>query len=194
MRARLLLGVAAVLALGATLAWPYRQDPPSSAPPADELALDLTLRRQDVTLQSGPAGEDSPAVGLDLADLAGNLKPVQPAAFSISRPSLEDLGPPPELPLAFSPAKATAPGVFVPRPRTQDDWLQKQSRPRQYKLRDGDTLEALAEHWLGSRDRAGEIFEANRDSLKSPDLLPVGLTITIPPRLSPDELEPAGEN
>lgn len=192
MRARLLACVAGVLAAGVALAWPYRQDAVHSDPIAANVPLDLTLRRQDVTLQASPPGEDSPAVGLDLADRDGNLKPVQPAAFSISRPSLEDLGPPPEMPPIFSPSHSAVPGVFVPRkPSDSNDWMDKQTRPRQYKLRDGDTLEGLAERWLGTRDRAAEIYEANRDRLAAPDLLPVGLTITIPPRLRLDGLEPA---
>jgi nucleoid-associated protein YgaU len=53
-----------------------------------------------------------------------------------------------------------------------------------YHLRDGDTLEKLAERYLGSRDRAIEIYEANREVLPKPDLLPVGTAITIPPRLT----------
>jgi nucleoid-associated protein YgaU len=47
---------------------------------------------------------------------------------------------------------------------------------------DGDTLPALAEQFLGSANRAQEIFEANRDLLSTPSLLPIGVELKIPPR------------
>jgi len=61
---------------------------------------------------------------------------------------------------------------------------------RQYRLRDGDTVENVAERFLGSAARAKEIFEANREVLSRPDLLPVGKTIVLPPKLAADELTP----
>ncbi|MBN2476487.1 MAG: LysM peptidoglycan-binding domain-containing protein [Pirellulales bacterium] len=51
---------------------------------------------------------------------------------------------------------------------------------RTHKIADGDTLEALAERYLGSAERSQEIYEANRDSLPSPQLLPIGAELRIP--------------
>jgi nucleoid-associated protein YgaU len=62
--------------------------------------------------------------------------------------------------------------------------------PRPYRLRDGDTLERIADRLLGNRQRASEIFELNRGLLSQPDLLPVGATIMLPPRESSEDLEP----
>jgi LysM repeat protein len=53
---------------------------------------------------------------------------------------------------------------------------------RTHKIVNGDSLPALAQRYLGSEDRAGEIFEANRDLLSSPDALPIGIELRIPPR------------
>jgi len=50
---------------------------------------------------------------------------------------------------------------------------------------DGDTLASLAEHYLGSSTRQMEIYELNKDMLTSPDLLPIGTTLRIPPRQKP---------
>ena len=50
---------------------------------------------------------------------------------------------------------------------------------------DGDTLASLAEHYLGSNARQMEIYELNKDVLSSPDLLPIGKTLRIPPRQKP---------
>ena len=186
--------MAGVLGAGLLAAWPFRQHaiPPPALPAS--VPLDLTLRQADTTLPVGPPGDQSPAVGLDLADRNGHLKPVQPAAFSVSRPNLEELGPPPELPITFSPAtQGVAPGEFVPRARTAPGWSDKQMQPRSYTLRDGDTLEDLSQRFLGTTTRAGEIFEANRAVLSAPDLLPVGVTIVIPPKIRVSDLEPADE-
>ena len=55
-----------------------------------------------------------------------------------------------------------------------------EQRARTHKVVDGDTLAALAERYLGSSLRAGDIFEANRDVLFDPQLLPIGVELKIP--------------
>lgn len=49
-----------------------------------------------------------------------------------------------------------------------------------HRIVDGDTLSGLAQRYLGSSKRFTEIFEANRDQLPSPDLLPIGVVLRIP--------------
>jgi nucleoid-associated protein YgaU len=49
-----------------------------------------------------------------------------------------------------------------------------------HKIGDGDTLSGIAAKYLGRADRYLEIYNANRDVLKSPDLLPIGKTLKIP--------------
>lgn len=49
-----------------------------------------------------------------------------------------------------------------------------------HRIVDGDTLASLAQRYLGSSQRFREIFEANRDRLLSPDLLPIGAELRIP--------------
>lgn len=51
-----------------------------------------------------------------------------------------------------------------------------------HRIIDGDTLTKLASRYLGRADRYLEIFEYNRDLLTSPDLLPIGSLLKIPPR------------
>jgi phage tail protein X len=51
-----------------------------------------------------------------------------------------------------------------------------------HKVVDGDTLAALAERYLGSAARAEEIYQANRDVLRNPRLLPIGVELKLPPR------------
>ena len=52
---------------------------------------------------------------------------------------------------------------------------------RLHQVRDGDTLSSLARHYLGSSKRFLEIYEANRELLSNPDLLPIGARLKIPP-------------
>jgi hypothetical protein len=56
---------------------------------------------------------------------------------------------------------------------------------RLHKIVDGDSLAALAYLYLGSADRADEIYEANRDVLRDPNLLPIDVEIKLPPRSRP---------
>ena len=63
-----------------------------------------------------------------------------------------------------------------------DDDATDQAPTRTHRIRDGDTLELLAEHYLGSAGRYLEIFAANSDRLADPDLLPIGRELVIPDR------------
>ena len=49
-----------------------------------------------------------------------------------------------------------------------------------YLVQSGDTLSEIAQQQLGSQARYKEIFEANRDTMASPDQLRVGKAIRIP--------------
>lgn len=53
------------------------------------------------------------------------------------------------------------------------------TRTVEHRIVDGDTLPALAQRYLGSSARFREIFDANRDQLPSPDLLPIGVVLRI---------------
>jgi nucleoid-associated protein YgaU len=62
---------------------------------------------------------------------------------------------------------------------------------RTHTVVDGDTLAALAERYLGSPGRALEIYNANRFLLPSPDVLPIGVELRIPPVQTTAEASPA---
>lgn len=75
-------------------------------------------------------------------------------------------------------------------PRARVPWLTSGDQPfprppkkqRRHAISDGDTLERLAERYLGDRSRAAEIYAANREVLSDPELLPLGRVIVIPQR------------
>jgi len=69
-------------------------------------------------------------------------------------------------------------------------------RPRtpykSHRVKDGDTLSSLAQHYLGDGQRWSEIYELNRDLLRDPDILPIGARVKIP-ELGPAPLPPAAD-
>jgi nucleoid-associated protein YgaU len=56
----------------------------------------------------------------------------------------------------------------------------RQAAGRSHTVQSGDTLGEISLAYLGTSRRSGEIFEANRDVLKSPDALVVGQVLAIP--------------
>ncbi len=56
------------------------------------------------------------------------------------------------------------------------------ARGRTHTVSDGETLSSIAGKYLGSQARYQEVFQANRDQLKSPNDLKIGMKLTIPDR------------
>ena len=178
MRTVRLVSVAGLLVAGVALAWPFRRDW-QGAPRAAKAAavIDVPLRGADITVDSGPPGEASPAAIADHDD--------EPTPYVTRRPDIESLAAPPMLPQDFGLADATW-QQSTPT-SIQRNWQPARlklstnvPRLRRHRLTDGDSLERLAERYLGNAARATEIFEANRDVLAAPDLLPLGRIIRIP--------------
>lgn len=195
MRASRVLLATGLVAAGICAAWPFRQPLSGQARPpaaAATVPLALPLRRPDITLEATKPSGQSPASELEM-----KASLVRRSSLKTSLASLDDLTPPPDLPISFQPRQAPLEAVDLQAqtPRTARPGVETDPayRPRTYRLRDGDTLEALAERFLGSRERAGEIFAANQPALSRPDLLPVGTSITIPPRLQLDVVEERGK-
>ena len=53
---------------------------------------------------------------------------------------------------------------------------------RQYVVKSGDSLSKIAKELLGDARRWPEIFEANKDQIKDPNLIRVGQELKIPPK------------
>jgi phage tail protein X len=53
---------------------------------------------------------------------------------------------------------------------------------RSHEVVDGDTLATLATRYFGDAAHAQEIYDANRDVLANPNLLPIGVKLKLPPR------------
>lgn len=74
----------------------------------------------------------------------------------------------------------TAPKSDANQPGAPSRTTPMVAKGRQHVIQAGDTLSTLAIHYLGSSARFREIYEANRDVLRSPDDLREGTTIAIP--------------
>ncbi len=84
-------------------------------------------------------------------------------------------------PLEGTPVDDPAESALDDEPEAALDSLDGQAA-RTHRIADGDTLSKLASQYLGRGERYLEIFELNRDVLASPDLLPIGAVLKIPPR------------
>jgi nucleoid-associated protein YgaU len=144
--------------------------PRPDAPPSPELQNTLRIRAQRSrpavaceTPAATPAKAPTPSpVTLKISETPpGPMVPANMASDASSRRETGDM-----------------PATPMPAPH-------KPAPPRRHTIVDGDTLGNLAQRYLGSDDRADEIFAANRDVLKDPELLPIGAVLTIPPRKSP---------
>jgi hypothetical protein len=100
-------------------------------------------------------------------------------------------------------ADATPPPLAPSYPDAHSAREQQQHKPtelmvplketaRTHRIVDGDTLESLAQRYLGSADRAAEIFAANRSVLSDPRLLPIGAELRIPATAAPQS-RPQGQ-
>jgi len=91
--------------------------------------------------------------------------------------------PPPRLAKSypqFPDETASPPGESMRRERCPADTSNDGART--HCIVDGDTLGDLAERYLGDAGRYLEIYRANRDVLPSPEVLPIGVELKIPPR------------
>ncbi len=171
---------ASVLLVGTVAALLFRRDPPPPCPAVPGTSDQLVLRPQ----AAPQAAPDDPAWLQRGGGEASQSAPTgsQEAAPAITIVTPADAGQaPPEL--ARSYPDNSLPGNSrwgVSMVQMLPEALPPQQAPRIHKIVDGDTLPALAERYLGSKDAAAAIFAANRDLLSDPQILPIGAELTIP--------------
>jgi hypothetical protein len=202
-----------VIAGGAALAWPFRHSQPVSP---QTLAVNHEVPGvtwtppQDLTSQVHPHSGTSPVPELTPATMPSRL--TRPAAYQTvpaSGAPIESLPAPPLLPMAYesllvpvgsettpksAPANSNLPVHEPLLPSADEIAAAKEAnvKPgplwRKHRIVEGDNLAALAQRYLGDPTRAGEIHVANIDRLTSPDILPLGVTLLIPPRVDTAKL------
>jgi LysM repeat protein len=198
-RAGVGLGIACLLfGLGAAL---FFRKSPSDSESARSSDPSEVVDRADSTKDS----QASPAAPEGTGVLSGGITQIPPGnEASLADPLPETVS------LSVSPPahESTFPNAWTTTsPRRQEPtsaparpWggaspapapLRRPDRSRStHKVVDGDTLAGLAKRYLGDESRAGEIYQLNQKLLPSPDLLPIGVVLTLPTR---DE-KPADRN
>jgi nucleoid-associated protein YgaU len=125
--------------------------------------------------------------------------PQPPEAMSMSPPKLlppvQQAGPPPGLHSAYRSTVQMPPPPLLdpaaPSPARLNHGLKPLptavSRPDDvpvpdvYRVQDGDDLTAIATRLYGHPRGASVLWQANADRLESPDLLPIGMPLKVPP-------------
>jgi nucleoid-associated protein YgaU len=64
--------------------------------------------------------------------------------------------------------------------RRQEEERAARTKPQVYVVKEGDSLSKIAKEVLGDASRWKEIFEANKDQVKDPNLIRVGQELRIP--------------
>ena len=181
-----------VVIVGIVAALLFRRESPSPQQPGPETGQRVAHRKHvPPPLSNGPASRWS-GIGRDesVATLPAPHVVAQDAGI---RTPMDAVGTPPDLARDYprgDPSTTSRWGASIslnpPNAATPT------ALPQTHTIVDGDTLDGLAEQYLGSADRYAEIYEANRDVLPSPQLLPIGVELKIPPRNNPRSKSAAG--
>lgn len=132
----------------------------------------LTLRGGDTIIISGKARDQETLEKLILA--VGNIKGIARVEADL-----------PKAPVPMGAAAAAEPAV-PPTPAAAADApnaapaAAPAAEPVFHTVKKGETLGAIAQHYLGKASRYPEIFEANRPMLSDPDKIYPGQTLRIP--------------
>jgi nucleoid-associated protein YgaU len=169
-----------VLLGGAFIAIVFRPVFSMPAGPATDLNAPLNLQHQ----RQLPITAPTQAEGAVAASLVEQNFPASPAG-SQGQTVLSPLGPPqpiPSLPSRY-PAANSGNNARWGMPKDLMPVVARPvDRPRIHKIIDGDALSDLAARYLGGADRAMDLFDANRDVLRDPNLLPIGVELKLPAR------------
>jgi nucleoid-associated protein YgaU len=144
-----------------------------------EMNTPLSLQHQQLPLPT-PSSEQS-LVSASLAEQQTTARPTSSPSPTVLSP----LGPPqpgPSSPPRYPDYSSTNSARWGMPLDMMPTVARPADGPQVHKIVDGDTLEALAARYLGSSARAMEIFQANRDVLADPELLPIGVELKIPAR------------
>ena len=188
MQKKKVIFIVSILVVGLLASWPFRKQTGKNAPFKPQDSPSIFNLRAPVPLQVSPITEVSPAAELQWSSYerpTGKLEShaeirAQPGSTPSSSNHLDRTLPVPDLAAHYQPhftvGQLENEAVAEPSNRPIGD----EPTQRFHRIRDGDTLDAIAREHFGNPDRANEIFDANRQLLKHPDLLPVGTEIAIP--------------
>lgn len=187
-RSRRIVLFGAIIVVAIVVAMPFFRhqttDRSDSAAPANSNKVELSVNSSVLQPAQDPAKlvtDDSPAT-----IVPANVGPAFTGQLGktgeIANPQALTVDDAPSAPEGFPHNSGNMNSVPTPSGDVllQGQQLANNSQRRTHIIQDGDSLPSLAARMLGSADRADEIFQANRDVLSHPDLLPIGQTLVIP--------------
>lgn len=172
-----LIAAGAVLAAGFGVACLFRRDG----------AADLS-QVAAATPSTAQTASSHPSLASPLLDGQFSPQPPVPASGAVSSTSYGASGLPTNPAPVAVPTMPPLPGALLPAdsnpselsagvaPNIPPDAPQVQI----HVIHRGDTLESIAERYLGDARRAWELFDLNRDVLENPHILPLGAELRIP--------------
>jgi nucleoid-associated protein YgaU len=119
-----------------------------------------------------PPPERLPAVAAGFSAPRPDLAPLYRTTLAVPPPPLLDGQRPPPLAVGWASRAAQQQAAVRQSPVVPP--------PGRYRVRDGDDLTSIATRFYGTPAVAREIWEANRDLLPDPGLLPIGLELRLP--------------
>lgn len=138
-----------------------------------------------------------PKLPAEITERAPALEPAYRSALDLPPPPLLDAHSPPPL-VGGSTWRQPQPDMSLAslrpgRPQLDTGEARPADRGRlvnvpqvsSYVVRDGDDLTTIASRFYGHPSAARLVFEANRDRLPAADMLPIGVTLMLPPPPEP---------
>jgi nucleoid-associated protein YgaU len=182
--ARIVLAAGVVLG-GIVLAMLFRRPLNEVRSPKGRPQGQLVLREHGGAQVAELSAADRPAAQIEPSAVP-SPSPGTPGRSTSGLVPIDPIEPPPALARSYP---HWLPGT-VARSGPTGGFASRQNAPHvpsvlTHKIVDGDTLDGLAERYLGDADRYLEIYEANRQVLPSPELLPIGAVLRIPLRPKP---------
>lgn len=152
----------------------------------DKLKLENDqLKQQLADLQAGRGTGPLPVVNAGREDLPSIVTEAADAGFTLSLdrrvPTVSTGAPRPNRPAPATPAPnapaAARPAGVLP----QVGQAQPSRTAKAHTVQKGDTLSSLSQRYYGNRTRWRDIYQANRNVMKSETDLKVGVQLVIPP-------------
>ena len=173
--------VLGILGLGLLAALPFRHRQSEDSAVGNRVAQDV-LRLRAPALQVSPVPKQ-PLV--DFPETTGekitkNMAPIRPAEIRV-----EDELDRATLAPDFSLSAPTPTDISAGDDRDDVDTDRTTSQTTEsvnvrHVIHDGETLHSIAAEYYGDEQQAFKIYDANRDKLSDPDLLPLGIEIDVP--------------
>ena len=194
-RIGLAMGILLVGVVGALFFRNEQTEPESVPKMVDAESLDARIAERPIAPYTTPKSKIPPARPEVIAHNKGKAWQVPEFLKNDRNATAPGSSSPPPAPLrrpepiTQQPASPEHQAVAALQPTPAPDPIQTpvtkapETEVAEYKVQDGDTLSGIAEKFLGASSRYMEIYELNKDRLRTPHDLRIGKAIRVPARV-----------